>query len=355
MSLVTPLVENIEYHRHRRAPLIPTFGGHDPNDPASPMIPLRIRIYGLPNEVPLPQLVHLFRTGFVGLLDKMYAFKIHVPMPLEHGTVAATSTSTITIVSQISPAMPLAVLAHPIISAARQVEPRERRWSIPKFVQGERMLYKCFRYREEVLYRLRASRTRLSLFQRAFKATTRVNSSDTICLPIPNEDKGWKPAITAKQITLTIQDLLGGFKQRKPKQTAYSSEKKLGHYGLRSRAPPARRDGVRDNVNPYVDNIMVELYMFELTTPQKHTNTHSVSLSLSPPRTLKHPGQEVKGCVDWTDISQDVDYRSVKPPWDRLFHLGQNRIWAASMASLKVDTKRGIQENLNKMATKQVL
>lgn len=32
--------------------------------------------------------------------------------------------------------------------------------------------------------------------------------SGTVCLSILNEDKGWKPSITVKQILLGIQDLL---------------------------------------------------------------------------------------------------------------------------------------------------
>lgn len=35
-----------------------------------------------------------------------------------------------------------------------------------------------------------------------------VYPSGTVCLSILNEDEGWKPAITVKQIALGVQDLL---------------------------------------------------------------------------------------------------------------------------------------------------
>ena len=43
-------------------------------------------------------------------------------------------------------------------------------------------------------------------------------SSGTICLSILNEDDGWRPAITIKQMLLGIQDLLDNPNDKSPAQ-----------------------------------------------------------------------------------------------------------------------------------------
>ena len=43
-------------------------------------------------------------------------------------------------------------------------------------------------------------------------------SSGTICLSILNEDDGWRPAITIKQVLLGIQDLLDNPNDKSPAQ-----------------------------------------------------------------------------------------------------------------------------------------
>ncbi|KAF7730820.1 E2 SUMO-conjugating protein ubc9 [Apophysomyces ossiformis] len=45
-----------------------------------------------------------------------------------------------------------------------------------------------------------------------------VYPSGTICLSILNEDEGWKPAITVKQILLGVQDLLNDPNPESPAQ-----------------------------------------------------------------------------------------------------------------------------------------
>eukprot|EP01065_Artemidia_motanka_P026675 TRINITY_DN3186_c0_g1_i1.p1 TRINITY_DN3186_c0_g1~~TRINITY_DN3186_c0_g1_i1.p1 ORF type:complete len:183 (+),score=48.63 TRINITY_DN3186_c0_g1_i1:63-551(+) len=45
-----------------------------------------------------------------------------------------------------------------------------------------------------------------------------VYPSGTVCLSILNEDKGWKPSITVKQILLAIQDLLDNPNVKDPAQ-----------------------------------------------------------------------------------------------------------------------------------------
>ena len=45
-----------------------------------------------------------------------------------------------------------------------------------------------------------------------------VYPSGTVCLSILNEDEGWKPAITVKQIALGIQDLLDNPNPESPAQ-----------------------------------------------------------------------------------------------------------------------------------------
>ena len=45
-----------------------------------------------------------------------------------------------------------------------------------------------------------------------------VYPSGTICLSILNEDEGWKPAITIKQLVLGIQDLLNNPNPKSPAQ-----------------------------------------------------------------------------------------------------------------------------------------
>lgn len=45
-----------------------------------------------------------------------------------------------------------------------------------------------------------------------------VYPSGTVCLSILNEDEGWKPAITIKQILLGIQDLLNDPNPASPAQ-----------------------------------------------------------------------------------------------------------------------------------------
>lgn len=42
--------------------------------------------------------------------------------------------------------------------------------------------------------------------------------SGTVCLSILNEDEGWKPAITVKQIALGVQDLLDNPNPESPAQ-----------------------------------------------------------------------------------------------------------------------------------------
>ena len=54
-----------------------------------------------------------------------------------------------------------------------------------------------------------------------------VYPSGTICLSILNEDEGWKPAITVKQIALGVQDLLDNPNPESPAQAeAYNLFKK---------------------------------------------------------------------------------------------------------------------------------
>lgn len=54
-----------------------------------------------------------------------------------------------------------------------------------------------------------------------------VYPSGTVCLSILNEEEGWKPAITIKQILLGIQDLLNDPNPASPAQAeAYSLFKK---------------------------------------------------------------------------------------------------------------------------------
>jgi ubiquitin-conjugating enzyme E2 I len=54
-----------------------------------------------------------------------------------------------------------------------------------------------------------------------------VYPSGTVCLSILNEDEGWKPAITIKQILLGIQDLLNDPNPDSPAQAdAYNLFKK---------------------------------------------------------------------------------------------------------------------------------
>ncbi|KAF3131766.1 E2 SUMO-conjugating protein ubc9 [Orbilia oligospora] len=54
-----------------------------------------------------------------------------------------------------------------------------------------------------------------------------VYPSGTVCLSILNEDEGWKPAITIKQILLGIQDLLDDPNPESPAQAeAYNLFKK---------------------------------------------------------------------------------------------------------------------------------
>ena len=51
--------------------------------------------------------------------------------------------------------------------------------------------------------------------------------SGTVCLSILNEEEGWKPAITIKQILIGIQDLLDDPNPDSPAQAdAYSMFKK---------------------------------------------------------------------------------------------------------------------------------
>lgn len=45
-----------------------------------------------------------------------------------------------------------------------------------------------------------------------------VYPSGTVCLSILNEDEGWKPAITIKQIVLGVQDLLNDPNPESPAQ-----------------------------------------------------------------------------------------------------------------------------------------
>lgn len=64
--------------------------------------------------------------------------------------------------------------------------------------------------------------------------------SGTVCLSILNEDKGWRPAITIKQILLGIQDLLdnpniGDPAQREP-YTLLKSDKKAYEKRVREEA-----------------------------------------------------------------------------------------------------------------------
>ncbi|RYP30878.1 hypothetical protein DL770_003157 [Monosporascus sp. CRB-9-2] len=54
-----------------------------------------------------------------------------------------------------------------------------------------------------------------------------VYPSGTVCLSILNEDEGWKPAITVKQIALGVQDLLDNPNPESPAQAeAYNLFKK---------------------------------------------------------------------------------------------------------------------------------
>ena len=54
-----------------------------------------------------------------------------------------------------------------------------------------------------------------------------VYPSGTVCLSILNEDEGWKPAITIKQLLLGIQDLLNDPNPESPAQAdAYNLFKK---------------------------------------------------------------------------------------------------------------------------------
>jgi ubiquitin-conjugating enzyme E2 I len=46
-----------------------------------------------------------------------------------------------------------------------------------------------------------------------------VYPSGTICLSILNEDEGWRPAITIKQMVLGIQDLLDNPNPKSPAQS----------------------------------------------------------------------------------------------------------------------------------------
>ena len=51
--------------------------------------------------------------------------------------------------------------------------------------------------------------------------------SGTVCLSILNEEEGWKPAITVKQIALGVQDLLDTPNPESPAQAeAYNLFKK---------------------------------------------------------------------------------------------------------------------------------
>ncbi|KAI2606230.1 ubiquitin carrier protein [Hypoxylon fragiforme] len=57
-----------------------------------------------------------------------------------------------------------------------------------------------------------------------------VYPSGTVCLSILNEDEGWKPAITVKQIALGIQDLLDNPNPESPAQAeAYNLFKRDKH------------------------------------------------------------------------------------------------------------------------------
>lgn len=73
-----------------------------------------------------------------------------------------------------------------------------------------------------------------------------VYPSGTVCLSILNEEEGWKPAITIKQILLGIQDLLDDPNPESPAQAeAYNLFKKdLEGYKKRVKAV------VRDNPAP---------------------------------------------------------------------------------------------------------
>jgi ubiquitin-protein ligase len=54
-----------------------------------------------------------------------------------------------------------------------------------------------------------------------------VYPSGTVCLSILNEDEGWRPAITIKQIALGVQDLLDNPNPESPAQAeAYNLFKK---------------------------------------------------------------------------------------------------------------------------------
>lgn len=54
-----------------------------------------------------------------------------------------------------------------------------------------------------------------------------VYPSGTVCLSILNEEEGWKPAITVKQIALGVQDLLDNPNPESPAQAeAYNLFKK---------------------------------------------------------------------------------------------------------------------------------
>jgi len=78
----------------------------------------------------------------------------------------------------------------------------------------------------------------ISLFHKARKLTSlgkfvpplfhpNVYPSGTVCLSILNEEEGWKPAITIKQILLGVQDLLDDPNPDSPAQAdAYNLFKK---------------------------------------------------------------------------------------------------------------------------------
>ncbi|KAI8364645.1 ubiquitin-conjugating enzyme/RWD-like protein [Radiomyces spectabilis] len=69
-----------------------------------------------------------------------------------------------------------------------------------------------------------------------------VYPSGTVCLSILNEDEGWKPAITVKQILLGIQDLLNDPNPESPaQQDAYMLFRKdKKEYERRVRAQAAK-------------------------------------------------------------------------------------------------------------------
>lgn len=59
----------------------------------------------------------------------------------------------------------------------------------------------------------------LLLFEPNFKTSPNVYPSGTICLSILNEEEGWRPAITVKQMVLGIQDLLDSPNVHSPAQS----------------------------------------------------------------------------------------------------------------------------------------